>query len=66
MEYGKTGFINTLGPPRVLGLGYGDGEQWPPAYILDNVDPDATFVLTPVPVPANLYCILPSWRRIAM
>lgn len=44
----KTGFINTLGPPRILGLGYNDGDQWPPANILDNTDPDATFVITPV------------------
>jgi hypothetical protein len=43
----KTGFMNTLGAPRVLGLGYGDGDQWPPANILDNTDPDATFVITP-------------------
>ncbi|HBN86069.1 MAG TPA: hypothetical protein DDZ89_19755 [Clostridiales bacterium] len=45
---GKTGFMNTLGAPRVLGLGYGDGDQWPPAAILLNVDPEATFVITPV------------------
>jgi len=45
----KTGFMNTLGAPRVLGLGYGDGEQWPPANILDNTDKDATFVITPCP-----------------
>lgn len=45
---GRTGFIDTLGPPRVLGLGYNDGDQWPPAAILNGVEPDATFVVTPV------------------
>jgi putative aldouronate transport system substrate-binding protein len=46
---GKVGFMNTLGAPRVLGLGYSDGNEWPPANILNNVDPNATFVITPVP-----------------
>lgn len=45
---GRTGFMSTLGPPRVLGLGYNDGDQWPPAAILNGVEPDATFVITPV------------------
>ncbi len=43
----KTGFMNTLGPPRVLGLGYSDGDSWPPAAILNDVDPNAKFVITP-------------------
>lgn len=44
---GRTGFMNTLAAPRVLGLGYNDGDQWPPAAILNNVEPDARFVITP-------------------
>jgi len=47
---GKTGYINTIGPPRILGYGYGnDGFEWPPASILLNTDPDAVFVITRPP-----------------
>ena len=47
---GKTGFMRTRGAPRILGLGYGgDGELFPPASILNSIDPDATFVITPAP-----------------
>jgi hypothetical protein len=47
---GKTGFMRARGAPRILGLGYGgDGDNYPPASILLNVDPDATFVITPAP-----------------
>jgi hypothetical protein len=61
---GKTGFMRARGSPRILGLGYGgDGDNFPPASILLNVDPDATFVITHAPgeygkyVPYSLF----SW-----
>jgi putative aldouronate transport system substrate-binding protein len=44
---GKVGYMNTRSGYRILGT-YADMEQWPPASILLQ-DPDARFVITPVP-----------------
>ncbi len=43
---GKTGYMNALSGPRVLGYN-ADVNEWPPASIL-AADPQATFVVTPV------------------
>lgn len=43
---GKTGYMNMLSGPRILG--YVDMYEWPPANV-HQMDPTATFVVTPVP-----------------
>lgn len=53
---GKTGYMCMLSGPRILG--YTDMYEWPPASVCQK-DPDAKFVVTPVPGEDGKFC--PYW-----